>query len=246
MHHDGLSYLLGLGSALLMGLSKTGLPGASLPSILLMAEAFPHDARASVGAILLPILVGNVLAVAWFRQHADWGRLLGLFPYVALGMVPGALVLMYTKSNQLRPVLGWLVAALVVLEAARQYFGWTRLPHQWWFAAGLGILGGFGTVVGNAAMPVMTIYLISRGLLKEQFIGTAAWFFFIVNLTKLPINASLHMITLDTVSFGLIVAPLVPAGAFLGVWVLRRIPQKPFDICALALALAAAVRLIVA
>ena len=110
----------------------------------------------------------------------------------------------------------------------------------------MGLVAGFGTMVGNAAGPVMTIYLISRGLRKQEFIGTCAWFFFIVNLSKLPIMSGLGMLTTDTLGFGLIVACLVPVGAILGIWLLRIIPQRPFDVLALSLAGLAAVRLIVA
>ena len=91
----------------------------------------------------------------------------------------------------------------------------------------------------------MSIYLISQGVLKEEFIGTAAWFFMIVNLTKLPIYAGLgEVITPATLHFDLWIAPLTVLGAFFGVFVLRRIPQRLFDVLALALAGLAAVRLI--
>jgi hypothetical protein len=246
MSHDLLSYLLGLTAAMLMGLAKTGFPGASLPAVLLMVEAFPGDARASVSAIVPGLLVGDVLAVVWYRRHADWSRLVALFPYVAVGMVPGIVVLACAAGNQLRPVLGWLVAGLLVLELGRRSFRWEHLPSQWWFVGSMGVLAGFGTMVGNAAGPVMSIYLISRGMLKEQFIGTSAWFFLLVNLSKVPVMAGMGMFTADTLQFGLVVAMAVPLGAALGVWVLRRISQRSFDMFALILAGVAALRLILA
>ena len=246
MHHSSTAYLLGGLSAVLMGLSKTGLPGVSIPSILLMVEAFPEDAKASVGAIMPAIWLGDILTVAWYRRHADWRQLRGLVPYVAAGMALGAWILGRTTGNELRPILGWMVAAFLIVEVCRQYFHWDVVPGQWWFAAAMGLVAGFGTMVGNAAGPVMTIYLISRGLRKQEFIGTSAWFFFIVNLSKLPIMAGLGMLTTDTLGFGLIVACLVPVGSILGIWLLRVIPQRPFDVLALSLAGIAAVRLIVA
>lgn len=229
---------------MLMGLAKTGLPGVSIPAVLLMVEAFPNDAKASVGAMMPAILLGDVLAVAWFRRHADWSRLWGLVPYVAAGMLLGAWVLSRTTGNELRPILGWLIAAFLIVEVGRQWFAWEKMPGQWWFAASMGLVAGFGTMVGNAAGPVMTIYLISRGMKKQEFIGTAAWFFFIVNLSKLPIMFNLGMLTTDTMGFGLIVACAVPVGSFLGIWLLKIIPQRPFDVLALTLAGLAAVRLI--
>jgi hypothetical protein len=104
---DGL--LLGGLSAVLMGLSKTGLPGVLIPSILLMVEAFPEDAKASVGAIMPAIWLGDILTVAWYRRHADWRQLRGLVPYVAAGMALGAWILGRTTGNELRPILGWML-----------------------------------------------------------------------------------------------------------------------------------------
>jgi len=239
------SVWFGLASSLLMGLSKTGLPGASLPSILMMTEAFPDDARLSVGAILPVILVGDVIAVTWFRRHADWPHLWRLFPWVAVGMLPGIWVLAETRGNELRPVLGWLILVLLALEVARQFFGWEHMPRQRWFVGLLGLMAGFGTMVGNAAGPIMAIYLVSGGLRKEQFIGTAAWFFFIVNMSKLPVMVALGMVTSDTMWFGATVSPAVLVGALAGVWLLGVIPQKPFDVFALTLAGLAALRLVV-
>jgi uncharacterized protein len=190
------------------------------------------------------ILLGDAVAVAWFHRHADWPGLWGLTLYVAAGMALGVLVLARTRGNELRPILGWLVAAFLVVEVCRQCFHWEKMPGQWWFAAAMGLVAGFGTMVGNAAGPVMTIYLISRGMNKQEFIGTCAWFFCIVNLSKLPIMSSLGMLTADTLGFGLLVASLVPVGSLLGIWLLRIISQRPFDVLALSLAGMAAVRLI--
>ena len=66
--------------ALLVGFSKTGMPGAGLSAVALMAEAFPDDAKLSVGAILPLLIVGDLFAISYYRRHADWQRLLQLFP----------------------------------------------------------------------------------------------------------------------------------------------------------------------
>jgi uncharacterized protein len=236
-------FLLALASALLVGLSKTGLPGVSIPAILLMAEAYPDDARRSVAAILPIILVGDVFAVTWFHRHADWGRLLRLLPYVVAGMVPGVWVLWALPGNHLRPVIGVLVMVMLLLELCRQRFGWERVPHCWWFVAAAGLLAGLTTFVANAAMPIMSIYLVSQNFEKHEFIGTSAWFFFLLNLSKAPAYWAMGMFTPSMAPMTLALAPVTIAGALLGVYVLSRIPQRHFDALALTLAGAAAVRL---
>jgi len=238
------SCLLAAISALLVGLSKTGLPGVSIPAILLMAEAFPDDARASVGAILPVLLVGDVFAVAWYRRHADWGRLLRLLPYVVAGMLPGVWVLTALPGNELRPVIGWMVLAMLTIEIGRQWFRWEHMPHRWWFIAGTGFLAGLATFVANAAMPIMSIYLVSQDLDKHKFIGTAAWFFAILNLSKVPGYWAMGMLTPAMLPMNLWLAPLVILGALLGVYVLARIPQRFFNLLALLFAGIAAMRLV--
>ncbi len=237
--------LLGATAAVLMGFSKTGLPGASIPAVALMAAAFPRDAQASVGAMLPVLLIGDVFAVTWFRRHAQWDRLWRLFPYVVLGAIPGYFVLGWLSGNELRPLLGWMVLALLILEFARCRFGWNRMPGRWSFVAGTGFLAGFGTTVGNAGGPVMTLYLLSQGLVKEQFVGTCAWFFFLLNLSKVIPFGAAGMLTRETVGVGLALGPVALAGALLGLWLLPRIPQRVFDAVMRALAAASGLWLIV-
>ncbi|NUQ65319.1 MAG: hypothetical protein HUU20_22865 [Pirellulales bacterium] len=74
------SWLLAVTAAVLVGLSKTGMPGVAIPAVWLMVEAFEGDAKAAVGAILPVLLVGDVFAVAYYRRHAQWDRLWRLFP----------------------------------------------------------------------------------------------------------------------------------------------------------------------
>ena len=110
-------------------------------------------------------------------------------------MLPGVFVLWALDGNRLRPVIGVLVLGMLALELCRQWFDWEHVPHRWWFAAMVGFLAGFTTFVANAAMPVMTIYLVSQDLDKHQFIGTAAWFFLILNLSKVPPYCVMGMLT---------------------------------------------------
>ena len=242
---DPISYVFGWIAAVLVGLSKTGLPGVSIPAVVLMTEAFPEDTDLAIGAMLPVLLLGDVLAVARYRHHAQWSRLWRLFPYVAVGMAPGWLLLrQLSDGDALRPVLGGLMLGLLMLEVARRRYDWQHVPHKWWFIGGMGLLTGFSTTVAHAAFPVMTVYLLSQGMAKREFVGTAAWFFLLVNLSKLPLYASNRMIPLETLRFDLLVAPATLLGVALGIYVLKRIPQHLFDTLALVLAAIAAARLL--
>jgi len=240
-----VSILFGGGAALLVGVAKTGMPGAAIPAVALMAEAFPEATKLSVGALLPILIVGDLFAIRYYRRHAQWDRLAELFPYVLAGMVPGYLVLWLTESDALRVLIGAIVLALLALQLARWRFGWEKMPDRWWFVATTGLLAGFGTTVGNAAGPVMSIYLVSKRLDKHEFLGTAAWFFFIVNLSKIPLYLALGMITPATFGFGMTLVPVMAVGAFAGLMLLKRIPQAAFNVTVLGLAGVAALRLVV-
>ena len=201
-------------AALLVGLSKTGVPGVSLPAILLDGQAFPGAEKMSVAAIMPILLLGDCFAVGYYRQHAQWKRLWSLFPYVLVGMIPG----WSRTAVGRRPAvpagarLDGVGSAGLGTWPARSRLG----PHSRAVVVhrSVGVLAGFGTTVGNAAGPVMSIFLISQGMQKEQFMGTWAWFFLIVNLTKVPLLLSLelfsvNMVTPDMLWFDLCVLPLV-------------------------------------
>jgi uncharacterized membrane protein YfcA len=220
------------------------MPGAAIPAVVMMAEAFPQDTRLSVGALVPILILGDLFALAWYRRHARWDRLWRLCPYVLLGMLPGYLVLRWIDPGGLRILLGGLVLALLAVELVRQRSRWLQLPHEGWLTGVAGVLAGFGTTVGNAAGPVMSIYLVSSRLEKQEFMGTAAWFFFLVNVSKLPFYASFGMMTPATFRFSLTVMPAVVLGAAIGLLLLRRIPQRWFNVLVLTLAALAAMRMV--
>jgi uncharacterized protein len=237
--------LFGAAAALLVGFSKTGLPGAGLPAVALMADAFRDQTRLSVGAILPILILGDIFAVAYYRRHAQWDRLWSLLPFVVIGMIPGYFVLKHVDNEHLRSMLGAIILSLLTLHLLSHQFGLGHLPEKRWFVAFTGVLAGFATTVGNAAGPVMSIYLVGNRLDKHKFLGTAAWFFLIMNVSKIPFYTALGMITRETLVFDAMLVPIAVIGALLGVFLLKRIPQRVFDGLVLILAGAAGFRLLV-
>jgi len=78
---------------------------------------------------------------------------------------------------------------------------------------------------------------------KREFMGTAAWFFFVINLVKIPQFVAQERITAETLWLDVCLAPAVILGAFLGRWLFTRIPQALFERIIIALALVATVAL---
>jgi uncharacterized membrane protein YfcA len=98
-------------------------------------------------------------------------------------------------------------------------------------AAFFGILGGFTTMIGNAAGPIMSVFLLSMRLPKTSFVGTGAWFFLIVNYLKLPIqHFAWHNISRNSLILDLFMVPLILIGAFFGVLLVKKISEAHFRI----------------
>lgn len=238
--------LAGLFVALIIGFSKTGMPAFGMFGVAVMALVFP--AKASVGIMLPILLTGDVFAITYYRRKVIWKHLWGLLPWVAVGLAGGYLVLEWSGNRVLEILIGSIVLVMIVLHVIIKRLNVSleeKINHSFWFTAGIGMMAGFTTMIGNAAGGIMTIYLLSKKLEKNEFIGTGAWFYFLVNLTKLPLYATLGMITWHTLSFNLMLVPVVIIGVFIGIWVLKRIPQKWFQWIILVLAAIGALRLLI-
>ncbi|MEZ7002168.1 sulfite exporter TauE/SafE family protein [Streptomyces sp. AD55] len=96
-------------------------------------------------------------------------------------------------------------------------------------ARSYGVLGGFTTMVANAGGPVMSLYLLSAGFRKLGFLGTSAFFFLIVNVSKLPFSAGLGLIDGRSLLLDAALVVFVVPGAFLGKWAVSRINQRLFE-----------------
>jgi hypothetical protein len=127
----------------------------------------------------------------------------------------------------------------VTLEVLRRRGWFKTVPQHPAFSLGMGALAGFGTTVGHAAGPVMNIYFLSRDMGKNQFMGTQAWFFFIVNLAKVPVLIPQGNLTMDGFMFALKVLPAVLVGVLAGFLILPRLSLKLFNAVVLVLAFVA-------
>lgn len=252
-HLSAFQWTLGLTAALFIGISKTGIPGVGIVAIPLLGIAF--GSRLGAGVMLPMLIVGDMFAVAWYRRHADWSKLVGLLPWVYFGVALGTIALWQTgQSKSLKDptdiIVGALVLVMVVLHLLRGKLGDKLQPTSPAGVAGTGVAAGFSTTVSNAAGPVMQIYMAAHKLSKEGFMGTISWYFFIVNLSKFPIYWVLSslipqkpIVEARSLMFNLEIAPAIILGAFIGKWLLPRISQKSFELTVIVLAAAGGLKL---
>jgi uncharacterized protein len=242
--------LLALGP-LLIGFAKTAIGGVSSISIALFAAVLP--ARESTGAVLPLLIAGDVFALQAYRAHAQWGRLIRLFPSVAVGVVAGAVFVSLVDDTLMRRTIGAVLLGLVLLTVWRRrtrghdgaVSGPTGAAGGGWPAAlGYGSLAGFTTMVANAAGAVMSLYLLTARLDKLAFLGTAAWFFFLVNVFKVPFSIGLGLLTVDSLKLNAALVPAVLVGALVGRVVVRRVNQDLFERLVIAFTTLASINLL--
>jgi len=152
-----------------------------------------------------------------------------------LGMAGGAVMLGY-PDQLIRPTVGTISLVMLLLYLWRQRSTAPVPPADWNHAGFYGTSAGFATMVANAAGPIMNMYLLSKKLPREEFVATGAWFFFIVNLSKIPVYTKLGLFSTQSLSFDLAMAPFVIAGALTGRKLLVIMPEKLFVNSIVALA----------
>src|ERR1043166_6296988 len=221
-------------AALIVGVSKTGVGGLGMLSVVLFALVMPAKQATGMG---LPLLCfGDIVAVASYRQHAKWSYLWRLFPWAAGGVFVGYFALGRIDERQTRLLIGGIVLVLVALHLIRRRVQGHEADHGAWFAPTIGVLAGFTTLVANAAGPLMAVYLLAMRLPKMEYVGTAAVVFLLINLFKVPFMVALRLISPASFEFNLKLAPAVVAGALIGRKILAKINQRWFENIALALA----------
>jgi uncharacterized membrane protein YfcA len=97
--------------SLMVGLTKSGLPGLATLIVPLFAEVLP--ARASTGALLPLLVLGDAFAVLYYRRNAVWTHLVKLLPWAAAGIVIGYLVMGRIDDRLMRPILGVVVLLML-------------------------------------------------------------------------------------------------------------------------------------
>jgi uncharacterized membrane protein YfcA len=184
--YSGWQWGVALLSAFLIGVSKAGVKGMGMLAIPMMASAF--GAKASTGLVLPMLMAGDVFAVWYYHRHADRPSLVRFLPYAAIGVVAGVVFGARIPDITFQRSLGAIIFVSVLALAWWDRRKRNPVESKGWFPGVLGLTAGFGTMVGNLAGPFANLYFMGLQLPKNAFIGSAAWFYLILNWFKLPFH----------------------------------------------------------
>jgi uncharacterized protein len=244
--------LIGLLAAFIVGLSKTAIPGAGLLATPLLALTF--HGRGLPGAALGILIFADLFAVRAYRHATRWDVLRPLAPWVAAGFAIGAafFVAIGKSGRRLDVAIAVMILMIVAIQSWRLIRRKPPTGHSTAAAGFYGTTGGFATFVSNNAGPILNTYLSRLGLEKEAFIGTSSWFYFVVNVAKIPIYLALgafstggSFFTKRSLLFDLAAVPGVLLGVWLGRRIFHRIKQQHFLLIVLVLSAAGAIKLLV-
>lgn len=218
----GLDIGLALMAALLLGMGKSGIKGLGVIIVTLMALVF--GSKASTGILIPMMITADIFAVIYYHRHTQWYFLKKLLPMMAVGVLLGV----WWGNDISEAIFKQVMAAFILLTVVvmiwmdrTKTFG---IPRHWAFASSMGLLSGITSMIGNLAGSFASIYFLAMRLPKNEFIGTAAWLFFIINVFKLPFHILVwKTVNTKTLTLNLILSPAILIGFFLGIRLVKLI-----------------------
>ena len=219
--------MIAFSAALLLGIAKSGIKGLAI--LIVTGLALVYGAKESTG-ILMPLLIcGDILAVIYYKRHVKWIYLIKLLPWMVAGVLVGVVLGKDLPEDLFKSGM----AVIILISVAMMYY-WERkknrkVPNHLSFAALMGMMAGFTTMVGNLAGVFSNIYFLAIKLPKNEFIGTAAWLFFIINLFKVPFHIwSWGTINPASFQISLGLIPAVILGFMFGVSIVKKIKNDRY------------------
>jgi uncharacterized membrane protein YfcA len=207
-----------------------------------------------VVACLLPLLILlDFNAIYHHRRNKDWQVIKMIYPPAFIGIVIGAVVWwrigqagLATYEAPLKRFVGVIAIFLAVYilgkELSLQWVEGKKAGRKIGWVAGL--FAGFSSTIAHAAGPIVSLFVFSQDLGKTLFVGTVAWAFTLINLTKLPFYVAADLIDYSVLQFDLFLLPFVPLGSWLGKWLHHRVSEKLFNRIIMVLTLLAGIQLL--
>ena len=206
----------------LLGLSKSGIKGIGILIVVILAFVFGE--KASTGILLPMLIVADIFAVTYYHRHAQWKYIKKLMPWMIIGVLLGVWIGNDISEGIFKKLMAIIIIGSVLILFYSENRKSSKIPTSRIFSGSAGLLAGFTTMIGNLAGPIANIYFLAIRLPKNEFIGTAAWLFFIINIFKLPFHFFVwKTVSVDTLVLNSILVPALILGFFMGVSLVKLI-----------------------
>lgn len=233
--------------ALLIGVSKTGIQNIGTLTVPVFALLF--GAKYSTGIVLILLCFADLVAVIYYRKAFMWQELKKLLPLAFVGLLTGLLLGNHVDDKTFKIFISSCIIVGMVIMITLERSSRERqeyLTNKKWYSPLFGFILGFSTMIGNAAGPALSVYMLSKRLDKITFAATSAWFIFILNLSKVPLQLFIWKnITWSGVMLNFMALPFILLGGFIGIKIIKILPEKTFRYLIITLVMAASILLII-
>jgi len=208
-------------------MSKAGLKGIGILVVILLA--FVYEAKASTGILLPMLIIADIIAVIYYRRSVRWDYLKRFLPWMIAGVLFGNYVGKGMPEEIFKKGMAIIILISVLIMFAWERYDKNKIPDTLWFTGSMGFAAGFTTMIGNLAGAFSNIFFLASRIPKIEFIGTAAWLFFFINLFKLPFHIwSWKTIDLDTLYINLTLVPGIIVGFYIGLKIVDKFKEHQF------------------
>lgn len=226
--------------AFIIGLAKAGLKGIDMLNVTIMALVF--GGKASTGIVLPLLCAADIAAVLYYNRHAQWKHFWKLIPWMAAGILIGVYAGKDMNEVVFRKLMAVIIMITVLIIVVMEFRKSTNVPASPLFVASTGIAAGFTTMLGNLAGAFANVYFLAMRMPKNDFIGTAAWVFLVINLFKLPFQVLYWKnITAASLHTDLLLLPALALGFFAGLKIVKHIKDDNYRKVVIVLTLIGAV-----
>jgi len=217
-------------SGILLGIDKGGIKSTNILAMYFMLSLFPAKTMLAIYAPL--ILVGEFYPVWHYRKQANYQASNRFIPWAILGLLLGTIVGTRINEKIFGLLIGILVLSMATLTLVRGEKGiGLEGKRKHLISAGLGVLAGFGSIIGNAGGGVTNFYFLSTTNNKNSLIGSSSYLYCILNSVKLLLYLFLWRIfTRDTVTVTLCMVPFMAIGIVLATLLLKVMSEKTYQI----------------
>jgi uncharacterized protein len=222
------SFVSGLSAAaaLLVGLSKGGIPAIGMVAVPLLSLAI-SPVKAAV--LLLPIYVISDVVGVWLYRHSySAANLAILLPAGVVGVLVGWLTASYVPDKAISLLIGTVGIGFCLHVWLRKDTGAPpQLPNgpKGWF---WGVLAGFTSFISHAGAPPFQVYMLPQKLPKAVFAGTATIVFAVINAAKILPYQNLQPYASDTLWHAATLIPFALVGTLAGAYLTRKIADAWF------------------
>lgn len=208
-------------AALLVGLSKGGLPAIGMLAVPVLSLVM-SPVKAAV--LLLPIyVISDVMGVWLYRRDYSAANLRILIPAGIFGVFVGWLTASLVSDIAITFMIGAMGVAFCLNVWLRKPANAPAQPAH--TAEGLfwGTLAGFSSFISHAGAPPFQVYMLPQKLPRAEFAGTATIVFAVINVAKILPYQNLRPYSAETLWSAAVLIPFALVGAVSGVYLTRRL-----------------------